>query len=562
MKRILSRASSWLLAALVLTGMPAGAQTPAAPPAEQPPASAFGEQIEVRVVNVEAVVTDRNGNRVVGLKPEDFILLVDGKEVPVEYFSEVRGGLAIEGPSEEGPVPGLPGLAPGSPVGTSYLVFIDDFFSVGTRRNEVLKQLEDKVAQLGPEDRMAIVAYDGRKLEMLSSWSRSERDLGRAFSNARARRAYGLERMSELRMFETSRRTGVNQGFGPRSAFSDRLDFDEREYSERLTSQIRKVVSASVSTLRGFASPPGRKVMILLSGGWPANPAQYAVDNPERQVFSGDAPRDEELFQPLTDAANRIGYTIYTVDVPGLANETVDASSSGSNFNGARDTGIFREQEVHSALHFVAEETGGQPLINANRAKAFETAEADTRSYYWLGFTPQWQGNDQRHDVKLQVRMSDLKVRTRDNYFDLSRRAEASMMVESAMLFGAAPGSAALPVKIGTPVSSGRREMTVPITVAIPVDAISVVPLDGKYVSELELRVASTDQKGNSSDIPVIPIRLSFDKQPEAGKYIPYSVSLKLRQLDHDLVLAVSDPSSNSILTANAEVAVPGKKRR
>ncbi|HEX2223866.1 MAG TPA: hypothetical protein VHN15_06650, partial [Thermoanaerobaculia bacterium] len=221
MKKILSRASGGLLATLALAGM-AAAQAPAAP--ETAPASVFGEQIEVRVVNVEAVVTDRNGNRVTNLKPEDFRLTVDGKEVPIEYFSEVRGGLAIEGATEEGPVPGLPGLAPGSPVGTSYLVFIDDFFSVAAQRNEVLKQLEERVAQLGPEDRMAIVAYDGRTLEMLSTWSRSERDLGRAFSNARARQARGLERLSELRMFETSRRTGVNQGFGRRSAFSDRLD--------------------------------------------------------------------------------------------------------------------------------------------------------------------------------------------------------------------------------------------------------------------------------------------------------------------------------------------------
>src|SRR5947199_10341816 len=55
----------------------------------------FGESIDVRVVNVEAVVTDGQGNRVSGLKPEDFRLRVDGKEVPVEYFSEVKDGEAL-----------------------------------------------------------------------------------------------------------------------------------------------------------------------------------------------------------------------------------------------------------------------------------------------------------------------------------------------------------------------------------------------------------------------------------------------------------------------------------
>ncbi|HEY4564566.1 MAG TPA: hypothetical protein VIJ36_16400, partial [Thermoanaerobaculia bacterium] len=65
----------------------------AARAAEDVPPS-FGESIDVRVVNVEAVVTDRQGKRVNGLKPEDFRLRVDGKEVPVEYFSEVRDGEA------------------------------------------------------------------------------------------------------------------------------------------------------------------------------------------------------------------------------------------------------------------------------------------------------------------------------------------------------------------------------------------------------------------------------------------------------------------------------------
>ena len=55
----------------------------------------FGETIEVRVVNVEAVVTDKRGNRVPDLKPQDFRLKVDGKPVKVDYFNEVRAGQAI-----------------------------------------------------------------------------------------------------------------------------------------------------------------------------------------------------------------------------------------------------------------------------------------------------------------------------------------------------------------------------------------------------------------------------------------------------------------------------------
>src|SRR5436309_11793694 len=94
----------------------------------------FGESIDVRVVNVEAVVTDRQGNRVSGLKPEDFRLRVDGREVPVEYFSEIRDGEALAAtpeaaqPQEAKTAGGtaVQGVAEGR-VATYYLLYVDDF---------------------------------------------------------------------------------------------------------------------------------------------------------------------------------------------------------------------------------------------------------------------------------------------------------------------------------------------------------------------------------------------------------------------------------------------------
>ena len=56
----------------------------------------LGETIDVTVVNVEAVVTDRFGVRVAGMKKSDFRLLVDGVETEIEFFSEVHGGDVVE----------------------------------------------------------------------------------------------------------------------------------------------------------------------------------------------------------------------------------------------------------------------------------------------------------------------------------------------------------------------------------------------------------------------------------------------------------------------------------
>ena len=51
----------------------------------------FGESVDVRLVNLEVVV-EEDGERIEGLEARDFVLLVDGERVPIEFFREVRGG--------------------------------------------------------------------------------------------------------------------------------------------------------------------------------------------------------------------------------------------------------------------------------------------------------------------------------------------------------------------------------------------------------------------------------------------------------------------------------------
>src|SRR5918999_2149876 len=174
--------------------------------AQQPPS--FGEEIDVRVVNIEVVVTDPEGLRVPDLKPADFRLLVDGKEVPIEYFSEIQEGRSVTAPAaEEGPgtAAGVQSVAPEGVVGTYYLVFVDDYFSIASLRNEVLKALKADLARLGPEDRMAVVAYDGGRLAPLPDWSGARSDLDRALDQAMARTARGFDRATEFRGLQSDR---------------------------------------------------------------------------------------------------------------------------------------------------------------------------------------------------------------------------------------------------------------------------------------------------------------------------------------------------------------------
>ena len=566
----------WVLAALVL--LAAMAMAPAPAPAQQDDLPAvFSEVIDVRVVNIEVVVTDKQGNRIHDLKASDFELLVDGEPTPINYFTEIEEGLARE--TAGAGVAGVPNLDPNAPVGTSFLLFIDDFFSISRDRNRVLDRLEEDLTQLGPADRVAAVAFDGKRVAMLTTWTNSPTQLSDALQQARRRKAHGLMRMAELRTNDQERTEQANlraiaNRFAeeggvqlPEDVMRNSLRGTELRYATNLESQLERSVLAAVATLRSFANRPGRKVMLLLAGGWPESPALYTIADRGIVAASLGAASDsrlmsqDDLYGPLVSAANLIGYTLYPVDVPGFRPEFSLDASVGLDGNSAGDpsrgAGAFQERELlqHSTLQLLAHSTGGLPMINAGRLTALADAVADTRSYYWLGFEPQRREDDKAHDVDVRlVGHPEYRVRSREGYVDMSRGAEVTMMVEGSLLFGNPPSAKPLAVRFGKPKRARLGKMIVPVAVSIPLDEVALLPVAGVWQNELEFRVTVMDENGNRSETPVEKIRIAGNQPPQPGQYFTYQTGLELRRREHTFVIAVYDPLTGAILSTSGEI--------
>ena len=513
------------LLACALSGVPLAAAARGGAPSAP---SLFGEQVDVRVVNLEAVVTDRSGARVTGLGPGDLRLEVDGKAVPIDYFTEVRDGKAVASGGGQ-TLPGAASLAAGDAVGTSYLLFVDDYFSLRVRRDEVLYALKKDLAVLGPEDRMAIVAYDGRKLDLLSGWSQDRAALGQAIDAALARHSKGLERRADVRAY----------GAGPQAGGGT-----VRAFTNPLTDHVIDELAAVSSAMRAFSDAPGRKAMLLLSTVWPYAGGEYQVDFSGRPILSPDVLAGTGLMQGIVDTANRTGYTLFPVDVSG---------ASGRLRRGITD--------LRATLFYTAEQTGGRAMVAGLRTEALKDAQADTRSYYWLAFTPSWKGTDKRHRIEITAMRPGLKVRSRGDFLDLSRQSEVSYRVESAAFFGekidSGTGGAGLLVELGKPTKTKRHEMAVPLTLAIPVRAVTPVKTADGYVTELEVRVAARDVNGDRSEVSVIPVRFTTTEEPTADHFYKYETTLALRSVEQRLVLAVYDPLGNRITAADSDVQSP-----
>ena len=550
---------------------------------------AFGEVIDVRVLNLEVAVTGKDGRHVPELAPEDFRLTVDGKEIPIEYFSEIRGGSAMMAPVAEtiatAEAATVPTVKPGEVVGNSILLFIDNYFGIARDRKIVLQQLLEGLAEMRAEDRMAVVSFDGQQLDLVGNWESSPRAIERTLQKAIAMPAGGLERLGELNRYGLQLRA---QGAGLIQESTSNIRV---EYIRVLSRQVETVVKAATTAMRALASPPGRKVMLLTSGGWPDDPSMFAAGlNPEiRNRTRRFSPK--RAFEELAGTANLLGYTIYPIDLPGRqTKQAVDAgnlSAPGIDFQPAPSTtaggpggrgpadppptqeqstgqlmdavmGQFdatggREHAVEAPLISLARETGGKPMLNSFRASALPRTLDDTGSYYWLGYTPTWARDNEEHKVRVAVLRPGVKSRSRRSFRDLSRKSEVTMMVESNLLFSTDLQGHSLQVELGTPTRK-RGKLQLPVSLKIPMDQLVMLPVAGGFQANLELRVAVLDEKGARSEIPVIPVTLSGETKPPAGAHSVYDTSLVLRNIQQRLALALYDLAGEKILSTSIDL--------
>lgn len=514
---------------------------------------AFGEVVDVRVINLEVVVTD-GGERVRGLSPTDFRLEADGAPVPIEFFTEIAGGKTI---ASKGP-----GSAPsgeGEGVGTHVLVFVDDYFALPGERNRVLAAIARELPRLGPDDRMAIVAFDGRRLELLAGWTRSLPKLQTALEQARGRAAFGLQWRGEQRRFDSNLRLGPGTGFS-RTGFAGSYTSRQLEASglvraKEVAAQVTRVVTAGSAALRGLATAPGRKVMLMLAGGWPISPAVWqtgALEEPGREdgLIEG-----RKLLAPLVETANRLGYTLYPIDVPGNDPSRIDADRGGIPSIDGQELGRRREEIERDALGTLAARTGGRVLLGGAQLAPLEHLLRDLEHYYWLGFVPRWERDGRTHTVRVKLARPGLAARARAGFLDLARSAEVSMLLESAQLFDQPlPEAGILALTLKAPKPAARGRMRLPIELSAPWEELTLVPAPGGLAADLELRAVAVDEEGEISNVPLVPVRLTRPSPAPAGERFVYALELELRRREQSLLVALYEPASGKLLAARAQV--------
>jgi len=210
-------------------------------------------------------------------------------------------------------------------------------------------------------------------------------------------------------------------------------------------------------------------------------------------------------------------------------------------------------------MNQIARATGGRAALNGARLHALERAEEDTRSYYWLGFSPGWKSDDRHHRIDLKVRRPGLAVRSRNGFSDLSRVKLAEMDTESLLLFGPRPGSilGALGVELGEPKRVKRQILEIPVLVSFRAGALNPPPVKGRE-TELVLSVGALDRNGVRSDLPQMPLRFTLPMGADESTQIRSKLTVQLRNIKQRLVFQLRDPVSGSSFVSEVSFQ-PGK---
>jgi VWFA-related protein len=396
---------------------PSGAQAPPEqPPPEQPPLTF---RVEVNYVEVDAIVTDAQGNTVTNLALDDFEVLEDGRPQKVTAFS------LVDIPIERAERP-LFAAAPIEPDvqdnttadGRLYVIVLDDLHTSFTNTPRVKVALRQFLERnFGTNDRAAVVYTSGRGQDGQDFTNNPrllmaaiDRFTGRNLASATAERLSGTGSCGIPRSGGASGIAGSGLSNDPCEA--------ERGFNARTAlSGIRKLAEF-MAGVRGR-----RKTMLLVSEGISYD--IYDIFNNRSASVVVDETRD------AIAAATRGNVSIYAIDPRGLAGFDDIASIGGVTDDTRTDAaarGILSELQLsQNSLRTIATETGGFAAVNRNDfSDAFARIVRENSSYYLLGYYPTNDRRDGRfRRIEVRVKRPGLQVRSRRGYVAPRGRAPA-----------------------------------------------------------------------------------------------------------------------------------------
>lgn len=383
-----------------------------------------------RLVQVDVIVLDANGEPIRGLTDRDFTVFEDGKPQQVRSFDrhETRQVGQVQEPFHLPPhqYTNVPVDEPRRPL---TVVLFDTLNTPMLDQVAARRQLLEFLKAL-PAGHSTALFMLGPRLRMVQSFTGRSDVLVAAAHNV-------LSSPSPLLTTETERQrneddliyrermsaptvTGGGSGAAPAPTDSDLIAGTTARLRDALIQQERYEITQRVGiTLRSLAELaamlqgyPGRKNLLWLSRTFPFS----FGPNPFIRSEQRDRGNFDIVLHQTTSLLSAAQVAVYPVDATGLRTHGIDLMSNGDGMTGVdSSTGIPRlnagfarqmadESDAQATMDEIAEQTGGKAYYGTNGLKAAMQRSLDqTSAYYTIAYAPQnqnWNGKFRGITVK------------------------------------------------------------------------------------------------------------------------------------------------------------------
>jgi VWFA-related protein len=396
--------------------------------AQDPPPEPPRFRVGVDAVRMDVVVTDKDGRLVTDLAADEFEVRQDGKlqnvtlarYVPVAVAPTTT--LSSKGLASSTTAPVVAGARLEShAVQRTIVLVVDDLGIAWENMEPTRRALRRFVAEhLQPGDLVALVktSVNAGVSQQLTT---DRRLLNAAIEQVRWN---GFSRREVASFTALNASVPLSAGGPGPSGFRDPADLGRLD-------NLREAMSAAGTlgmlqmTLHGVRDLPGRKAVVLISEGF-----ELFERDPDGTYQPSVLPR--ERLNRVADLAMRMGVVVYTLDPRGLVTSGLTAADNTALMKTADlpPAAIERRRlllETQESLRFLAEQTGGRPILNNNDlVSGLKTIGDDLRGYYVIGYVPPDDtfaapGKTPRfHSVSVDVKRPGLRVRTRKGFLGVA----------------------------------------------------------------------------------------------------------------------------------------------
>jgi VWFA-related protein len=515
------------------------------------------ETIEVSIINVDVVVTDRDGKRVTGLTANDFEIREAGKKKAITNFAEYGATVTAGEASIEGPRTMSAALPRAPRTVVLFVEWVQLPPHVSKRIYEALRGVAREA--VGAGDRVMIVGWysnqvAGRKLVERLPFTDDLGEIDAVLAKMEQEHAHGPRDLSdELRREQEAADAEASAIMTAGGALSSEgpTSVHRIENALRERSRMKQKIAALETLMHSISGFEGRKIMLMavqdfgLFAGGAVQGENVALER--RQEFS-----NATLHDSLVRTANATGVTLYPIYPQGL----VWQPNFGSIFSTpaedverkSRDENKLFNQAM--ALEDIATRTGGLAAWGAgNIADMLPRMADDLETYYSLGYRAPGTSHGIARKIEVVAKNRAYKVRTRAEFVEKSDEEAVKDRV-IANLYQASAGSVPFEVEPGQARSTGRNRWELPIRVRIPIQALTTLPDGEKEVGEFSVYAASGSVVGVMSDVQRRSQPFSIPKE-DLGKakesHFTYDFALQLDDKANRLSIAVVDETGQEI---------------